>query len=116
MMEKKGKPKYQVFIDDNFHYMDEGERIAGEVFDAAEEAITAAKKIVDNSLRHEYSQHPGISAAELWDYYTDFGDDPFIRSDPRDPDCEFSAWEYAKERAMEIVKEFEENARSDKPS
>jgi len=67
-MERAGKTKYQIFIDDNFHYMDEDERIAGDVFDTAEEAIAAAKKIVDKSLRHEYRQHPGLSADELWGY------------------------------------------------
>ena len=107
-MEKAEKTKYQIFIDDNFHYMDEDERIAGDVYATAEDAIAAAKKIVDKSLRHEYRHHPGLSAEELWDYYTDFGDDPFIRSDPHDPDSRFSAWNYAEDRAKEIVKEFDE--------
>jgi hypothetical protein len=115
-MEEAEKTKYQIFVDDNFHYMDEDERIAGDVFDTAEAAIAAAKMIVDESLRHEYRQNPGLSAEELWDYYTGFGDDPFIRSDPHDPDCKFSAWDYAEERAKEIVREFVKNDSSDKPS
>ena len=114
MAEESRKTRYQVFTDDNFNYMDESERIAGDVFDTAEEAIAAAKKIVDDSLRHEYRHHRGISAKELWDYYTDFGEDPFIRSSPRDPECKFSAWNYAEGRAEEIIREFEDEGDPDK--
>jgi hypothetical protein len=96
--------KYQIFIDDNFHYMDESERDEGNSFDSAEEAIIEAKKIVDRSLRWERMQAKAPDdAEELYDRYTDFGDDPFIRSG--DPDCKFSAWNYAKERCKEIVLE-----------
>ena len=94
--------KYQVFIDDNFHYMDETERITDGVFDTAAAAVAACKEIVDKSLRHLYKQHPD-TAERLYDDYMDFGDDPFIRSDA--PDCKFSGWGYAKHRAKDIVAE-----------
>ena len=93
---------YQVFVDDNFHYQDETERITDGVFDTAEEAVAACKEIVDKSLRHLYKQHPD-TAERLYDDYQDFGDDPFVRSDS--PGCKFSAWNYAKHRAADIVAE-----------
>jgi hypothetical protein len=92
--------KYTVLCDDNFHYMDEGERSAHGQYDSAEAAIAAAKAIVDRSLLFIY--RPGMTADVLYDHYTDFGDDPFIRSD--DPTCVFSAWTYAQERCPEICR------------
>lgn len=97
--------KYRVLVDNNFHYQDESERYADGVFDTAKEAIAACKKIVDDSLEDQYRQNPNISAERLYDEYQDFGDDPFVRSD--DPDCKFSGWNYARDRAGEIVKEAE---------
>jgi hypothetical protein len=90
--------KYTLFCDDNFHFMDEEERhVLGE-FDNADEAIAAAKQIVDRDLLAAYSA--GMTADELYDHYTSFGSDPFIRSDDRA--CHFSAWNYAKARCKEL--------------
>jgi hypothetical protein len=41
-------------------------------------------------------------ANEMYKQYTMFGEDPWISSD--DPDCKFSAWDYAKERCRELAK------------
>ena len=92
--------KYTVICDDNFHYMDESERSTHGQYDSAEAAIAAAKAVVDRSLLFHY--RPGMTADDLYDHYTDFGDDPFIRSD--DHTCVFSAWTYAKERSPEICR------------
>ena len=43
-------------IDDNFHYMDEDERCDSGTFKTYEEAVSAAKEIVDRSLRWERGQ------------------------------------------------------------
>ena len=43
---------------------------------------------------------PGMTASELYDAYTGFGDDPFIvcvNSD--DERVRFSSWDYAKEQS-----------------
>jgi hypothetical protein len=93
--------KYRVSIDDNFHYTDESERIDSQTYDTAEAAQVAARDIVDNSLRHLYQ--PGFTPEKLYDYYTDFGEDPFIISD--DEDCKFSAWAHAKSRCPSICAE-----------
>ncbi len=93
--------KYKVCVDDNFHYMDEAERSDAGVYDTAEEALAAVKRIVDESLRWGYKAV--MTPAELYEQYIGFGTDPFIVSD--DPDCKFSAWDYAKERSAAICAE-----------
>ena len=57
-------------------------------------------KIVDGELLHVYKK--GVSAAELYNSYTSFGEDPFIRPSPRSR--RFSAWEYARQRCEEICR------------
>ena len=104
LYEKGPTMKYQIFIDDNFHYMDETERIKGNSYDTYEEAVEEAKKIVDLSLREVRLQSKDPNDPdELYDRYKDFGDDPFVMLD--DPDRHFSAWDFAKERCKTIVKE-----------
>ena len=94
-------PKYRVLVADNFHYMDADDCHEKGLFDTAEEAISACRKLVDVSLSEGYK--PGMTADALYDYYTSFGDDPFIRivgeSDER---VDFSAWTYARERCNAI--------------
>ena len=90
--------KYTIHVDDNFHYMDEDERYTLGEFDTAEAAIAAARDIVDQYLQSAYK--PGISARELYDSYVTFGEDPWISTD--DGDCKFSAWDYAKQRAVQM--------------
>jgi|WetSurMetagenome_2_1015567.scaffolds.fasta_scaffold94923_3 hypothetical protein len=92
---------YHVLEDDNFHYMDEDERIDLGVFDTVEEAINRAKKSVDDFLRENF--RPGMTPEDLYRGYVDFGPDPFIISD--DSSCQFSAWDYAKVRCPKICKE-----------
>jgi hypothetical protein len=92
-------PGYKVLIDDNFHFMNESERITYGVFDTADEAIAACKQIVDECLEPT----PGMTARALYDQYTGFGDDPFIRPvDPNDAPVTFSAWAYAKQRCAAL--------------
>jgi len=92
---------YKVFIDDNFHYMDESERYELGEFSTLESAIEASKKIVDDYLLSAY--RPGITANELAASYVSFGEDPFIiDTSGREVGILFSAWEYASRRANEI--------------
>ncbi len=85
---------YTVVVDENSHYMDAAQRYEHAVFDICEEAIAACKKIVDDYLLANYQ--PGMIAAELYESYTLFGDDPFIVGE--DDECRFSAWHYARQR------------------
>lgn len=89
---------YQVFIDDNYHYMDEGERYRHGEFATFEEALAACKAIVDEYLLGAYEA--GMTAGELYSTYTGFGEDPFILGEP--VPFRFSAWDYARERCAEI--------------
>ncbi|HEX3104639.1 MAG TPA: hypothetical protein VHQ22_09335 [Terriglobales bacterium] len=90
---------YTVFVDDNFHYMDESERYKlGEFADCAS-AVAACKQIVDEFLT---THGPKNSATELYHQYVTFGEDPWISSE--DSECKFSAWNYARERAKVLVK------------
>ena len=99
--------RYRVFVDDNFHYMDEEERYEYGVFPTAEEAIAACKRIVDEDLNER--NKPGVTAEQLYDLYVHFCSDPFIVPvDPKDEQIKFSGWGYAKERCSFLA--------SDEPS
>jgi hypothetical protein len=90
---------YTVFVDDNFHYMDESERYKlGEFADCAA-ATAACKQIVDEFL----ISCGGNNDAELYKQYVTFGEDPWISSE--DSECKFSAWNYARERAKELAQQ-----------
>ncbi len=84
---------YNVLVDDNYHFMDETERFSSGTFATVEGAVARCRTIVDEFLEREHS--PGISASELYDQYTTFGDDPFIIS-VNAPPVNFSAWDYAR--------------------
>jgi hypothetical protein len=94
--------RYKVLVDDNFDYMDQDKRYERGVFPTAEEAISACKSIVDSNL-NDFMQ-PGMTASELYDAYTGFGDDPFIVCvNADDEPVRFSAWDYAKERSRFLI-------------
>lgn len=90
---------YSVYVDDNFHYMDESERYHLGDYTDHSMALQVCRQIVDEYLESAYK--PGMSAAELYDTYTSFGSDPWIKTNnaavPR-----FSAWGYAKKRCEEL--------------
>jgi hypothetical protein len=98
---KPRKMKYQVVVDDNFHYMDESERYTHGEYEASEMALGVAKALVDADLNSLY--RTGMTADELYRQYTTFGSDPRILSE--DESCHFSAWSYAQERCQDICKE-----------
>ena len=91
-----GHFKYTVYVDDNFHYMDESERYKLGEFDDCAAAIAACKRIVDEFLLSNFGGCEDVCAT-----YTMFGDDPFILTD--DPACKFSARDYARERVRVLA-------------
>lgn len=93
--------KYKVFVNDNFHYMDETERYELGTFETCEEAINACKKIVDEYLMSAYKK--GMMSNELYESYLMFGEDPFIVCE--DNHCTFSAWDYAKKKCGAVCEE-----------
>ena len=90
--------KYKVFIDDNFHYMDESHRYKLGEYNSLEKAINACKKIVDEFLLENYK--PGMTSGELLAQYSLYGEDPFIIG--VDEKVPFSARAYASVKAEEI--------------
>lgn len=91
-----GQYKYTVYVDDNFHYMDESERCKLGEFDDCAAAIAACEQIVDEFLLPNCGQ-----CEDLYVTYTMFGDDPYILTD--DPNCKFSARDYARERVRVLA-------------
>ncbi|MBR0851874.1 hypothetical protein JQ543_29335 [Bradyrhizobium diazoefficiens] len=87
---------YVVFVDDNFHFMDEDERYKHGEYATLEEAEAQCRMIVDDFLESQYK--PGMSAAALFEQYMAFGEDPFIRG----PGTRFSASDYARTRCDEL--------------
>jgi hypothetical protein len=91
---------YTVYVDDNFHYMDEDERYKLGDFASLDEAIAACKRVVDTFLEDETSVES--PAAERYRQYTSFGPDPFVKTDdPTAVEQRFSAWGYAEKRCQE---------------
>jgi hypothetical protein len=89
---------YKIYVDDNFHYQDESERELVGAYPDCNSAVAACKQIVETWLHGRY--RAGMSAPELYEEYTSFGDDPWISSP--DKGCKFSAWTYAQARCAEI--------------
>lgn len=93
--------KYRVFVDDNFHYMDEGERYQLGDFDSLEAAVAACTRIVDEFLAANH--RPGMTSGELLTQYSLYGEDPFVFTG--DGTVPFSARDYASERIRAICQE-----------
>ena len=90
---------YVVMVDENWYYMDESERYEQGRYPDCAAALAVCKTMVDDFLAT--SGGGATTAAELFAIYTMFGEDPFIVS--TDPSCEFSAWDYARQRCAEIL-------------
>ncbi|NMB47933.1 hypothetical protein GYA13_00615 [Candidatus Kuenenbacteria bacterium] len=95
----ENKQKYQIFIDDNFHYMDGDYRSPRGGYDTLEEAISICKDIVDGYILSLDYQNSSFD--QLWGQYTAFGEDPWI-SGPVEG-IPFSAWDYAKNGLRELA-------------
>lgn len=101
--------KYQIILHENGRYMDDEGRYDGPAFASQEEAIAAAKAMVDDDLRS--LKQPEMAADELFSSYTMFGVEPQIVS--AGGDVNFSAWAYAKTRCEELCGEGSESPTAD---
>lgn len=90
---------YVVMVDDNYHFMDQDQRYRHGEFDDPDIATEHCRRIVDEYLASAIK--PGMEAAELWESYKMFGEDPFIVSKGVPP-VSFSAWAYAEERCAAL--------------
>lgn len=89
---------FKVLVDDNFHYQDESERYEVGEYQSYDAAVAVCKMIVDKYLASAFKV--GMTAAELYNSYVTFGQDPFVV--PRPEGDDFSAWNYAKQRCSEM--------------
>ncbi len=90
---------WTIYVDDNFHYMEEDERYCLGTFNSLDVAVAACRNIVDKFLQ----DNPAKTADELYDQYTSFGADPWIKGPSPAPDTPpFSAWDYARQRCNEL--------------
>lgn len=87
---------WTVFVDDNFHYMDESERYEFGSYERYEDAEAACREIVDRFLADQLDRN----ASSLYEIYCGFGEDPFIIGP--DTGRKFHAWAYAKYRCDEL--------------
>lgn len=89
---------FRICVGDNSRYMDDGENRAQGEFATWDEAVAAARRLVDRSLAEHYRS--GMSSDALFSAYTAFGEDPYIVPTP--PGLHFSAWDYARERCATL--------------
>lgn len=85
---------YIVYVDRNDRDGAEEEQVILGEFSSQEDALAAARQVVDDYLLRSYQ--PGILPQELFDAYAMYGEEPWI------PGIEFRAWEYAIQRSGEI--------------
>lgn len=90
---------YVVMVEDNSHFMDEGNRYRLGEFAEAETAIAQCRRIVNESLSAAYV--PGMSAHALYDSYVMFGEDPYICC-VEVPAVAFASWDYARTESVDI--------------
>lgn len=94
------KKKYQIVIDDNFHFMDESESYHSGEFDTYEEAEAECKRILDEFLID--AVRPGDTAEQLESTYVMYGETPHIHGEKLG---NFSATDYVKKRCKEITEQ-----------
>lgn len=97
--------KFHLRVYDNFHYMDESEAYNHGQYDTYEDALIAAKAIVDEFFEHNWQI--GITPDSLIGQFSLYGEDPIIL--PNEPGKleRFSARTYANISAVEICRKLE---------
>jgi hypothetical protein len=75
--------KYKIYVDDNYHYMDESERYVADSYSSLEEAVERCKELTIKSLEDLYED--GITPENLSAQWAMFGEDPFVFGGVRIP-------------------------------
>ncbi|MEC8444091.1 MAG: hypothetical protein VXZ05_07780 [Pseudomonadota bacterium] len=96
---------FELRVADNYDGVDEDNIYTHGRYKTWDEAVQAAKDLVDCSLADHIT--PGMTAKGLFQQYQTFGDDPFIvpvEGDDWPDDDMFSAKVYARERCEVLTK------------
>lgn len=105
--------KYHLRVYGNFHYMDESEAYNLGQYETYEDAIVAAKAIVEGFFVHNWKS--GVEAKHLLEQYYQFGEDPIILPNEPGENPSFSARTYTQEN-YKIICENIEAALTAKPN
>jgi hypothetical protein len=90
-------PTYAIGYLDMYDY---GSSSSGPEFTSAEAALRHAHGVIDGFLMDAIK--PGMSAAELYDQFMNFGEDVVIAARSGAPDLRFSGQAYARRRSQEL--------------
>lgn len=100
-----GTKKFHLRVYDNSHYMDESEAYNHGQYGTYEDALMAAKAIVDEFFEHNWES--GVTPESLIGQYCLYGEDPIILpSEPGELE-RFSARTYAAKSAVAICRKLE---------
>ncbi|MFZ2284959.1 MAG: hypothetical protein WAV86_13890 [Lutibacter sp.] len=97
--------RFHLRVYDNFHYMDESQAYNYGQFATYEEALIAAKAIVDEFFEHNWKS--GVTPDYLNVQYCLYGEDPIILPNEHGKLESFSARTYASISAEEICRKLE---------
>lgn len=100
-MSESASAKFKVYVDDNYHYMDEEARYTCGEYGSYDEALVVCKNIVDEFLKTALASDKTKTAKTLLKEYKNFGEAPFICPTPSNS-VPFSAWSYAEQRCKEL--------------
>ncbi|MBV6480130.1 MAG: hypothetical protein HGGPFJEG_02975 [Ignavibacteria bacterium] len=101
------KKQFRLKVYDNFHYMDESETYEYGDFETYNEALIAAKAIVDDFLEHNWKS--GVTPSYLLGQFSMFGEDPIIVSNKQEEHGWFSARNYATSERWKFVRNLKIN-------
>ena len=102
---KNATTTFYLRVYDNFHYMDESAAYNHGQFPTYEEAVIAAKAIVDEFFEQNWKS--GLTPDYLSSLYCLYGEDPIILPNEHGEHESFSAWTYASSSAVEICRKLE---------
>lgn len=97
-----GTGKFHLRIYENSHYTDESEAYNYGRYATYEEAVIAAKAIVDDFFEHNWQ--PGIKPESLMGQYCLYGEDPVVLPNEHGEFEPFSARAYANISAVKICR------------
>jgi hypothetical protein len=94
--------KFHLRIFDNYHHWDEASSYDHGNYETYEEAVIAAKKIVEEFFEGECK--PGVEAGNLRASFAMYGEEPVVFPDEPSSGKSFSPREYAEEYVLELCK------------